>query len=333
MRAFPRACTLKVGRLNCSIVLQPHLYCSVKLAIRHPHSTLDALQMASPTQPRSVAVITGAGGMGLAIARRVGPGRLLFLADFSESALEKSKALLEEEGHFVQTHTVDVSSVDSVTAFADAASKAGPVEIVVHTAGVSPAMAPAKKVLQVDLLGTAVVIDAFRSALAPGGSMVCVASMAGHMLSPPLVAESETHFATAPTATLLDHPSLQQGGLEQGGLAYMIAKRANHLRVQAAAPSFGQRGCRINSVSPGVIHTAMVQQELASHGGQVIKHLASTSAMGRFGTAGDIVNVVGFLLSAESSFITGADIVVDGGSIASQRWGGKRSAYDSGDYD
>lgn len=271
--------------------------------------------------------------MGLAIARRLSSGRLVLLADFSQASLDKAKAQLEEEGHVVQTHLVDVSDTTSVSACAETAAEAGRVEVVVHTAGVSPVMAPPKKVLEVDLLGTALVIDAFRPVLAPEGSMVCIASMAGHMLPSPLPSEAEAHFATAPTSDLLSHPSLREAKTDQRGLAYSLAKRANQLRVQGAASAFGQRGCRINSVSPGVIHTAMVQQELAAAGGAIVQHLASSSAMGRYGTAADVVNVVSFLLSAESSFITGADFLVDGGSIASQRWGGKESAYDSGEYD
>lgn len=294
--------------------------------------------MSSPTD-RPIAIVTGCGGMGLAIARRVSPGRLLFLGDISPTALETAKSSLEEEGHTVQTHTLDVSSAASVSAFASTVCEArGRVEAIVHTAGVSPAMASAKKVLEVDLLGTALVIDYLGALLDSGGSMVCIASMGGYMLPSSLPTETETHFATAPTGELLDHASLREaiaGDDAQRGLAYSLAKRANQLRVQAAAPVFGQRGrCRINSVSPGVIHTAMLAQEMADQGGgELVRRFAETSAMGRFGTAADVVNAVAFLLSPESSFVTGTDLLCDGGSVASQRWGGAGSEYDGSEYD
>lgn len=290
--------------------------------------------MATDTQPKSVAVITGAGGMGLAIARRISPGRRLIIGDFSKETLDKTTSLLEDEGHSVQAHTVDVSDAASVSAFAEAAMRAGSVDVVVHTAGISPVMATARKVLEVDLLGTAVVIDAFKPVLAPRGSLVCIASMAGYMLPTPLAPETEAHFATAPTAELLSHASVEEASTDKQGLAYSLAKRANHLRVQAAAPELGQRGCRINSISPGIIQTAMIRQERGASGEMagVMDRMIEGSAMGRVGTAADVVNLVGFLLSAESSFITGTDFLVDGGSIAAQKWGAAKGGFKEGEY-
>lgn len=134
------------------------------------------------------------------------------------------------------------------------------------------------------------------------------------MLASPLSAAEEQHFATAPAASLLDHETVR-GALEgeQGGLAYQIAKRANVVRVQAAAPIFGKKGCRINSTSLGLIHTAMGKQELNSQAGQFIQQLAESAPLGRYGTAADVVNVAAWLLNQESSFSTGADLLVDGG--------------------
>lgn len=130
-------------------------------------------------------------------------------------------------------------------------------------------------------MDTALVIDAPYPILAPGGSIVCIASMTVHMLSPPLTAEAESRFATTPTSDLLSHPSGQEGESDQRGLAYYsLATRANQLCVHGVAHTFGQRGCRIDGVSPGVFYTAMVEQAPVSADGAIIRRLASSSAIG-----------------------------------------------------
>ncbi|KAL6852291.1 hypothetical protein ACO1O0_006832 [Amphichorda felina] len=266
---------------------------------------------------RSVVAIIGTGGMGLTTARRIANGQKLLLADFSSKNLEAAAESLRMGGHNVDTHVVDVSNYDQVTAFAKSVADAGRLEKLVHTAGLSPIMAPKQKVLEVDLLGTANVLDAFYPLASPGLSVVCIASMAGHMgvkLSP----ELEQHLATAPLDKLLEHPEVQS---VSDKMAYGLSKRANMLRVQAACKAWGLKGARINTISPGAIYTPMVHQELESEHAPQIKALVESSAMARFGTADDIANAAAFLLSPDSSFISGADILVDGGTIPGMRWG------------
>ena len=274
--------------------------------------------MADKIKPSAV-VIIGVGGMGLAIAKRIGAGRRVILADFSEAALQSAQEQLEGDGYVIQWHTVDVSDVASVKKLAADSAEGGRIEAVVHTAGLSPTMAPSKKILEVDLLGTANVIEAFADALTPGASMVCIASMAGHGVQGKLPSEIEQHLARAPVDQLLAHPVFKS--VEQDpGHAYGLSKRGNQLRVEAAACQYGKRACRINSISPGVIHTPMAKQELNAPHGQVMRGMVEDSATGRYGTPSDIANAVAFLIGPDASFITGTDLLVDGGSTAAQRW-------------
>lgn len=255
--------------------------------------------------------------MGLAIARRLGVGRRLFVADFSNEILSAAQETLTNDGYMVEISQVDVSDYDSVSRFAQAAASHGPIKAVIHTAGLSPSAGCAQKILEVDLLGTVNALDAFLEVAQSGTSMVCVASMAGHMGSN-LASELERHLATASRDQLLDHPALKIDKADPHGpaRAYGLSKRGNLLRVQASAQAWGRVGGRVNSVSPGVISTSAGRQEINGPAAKFI----TLSPVGRVGTPQDIVNAVSFLVSAESSFITGNDILVDGGVVSSLQW-------------
>ncbi|WP_436738732.1 SDR family oxidoreductase [Streptomyces sp. BBFR102] len=267
----------------------------------------------------NVVVVIGAGGMGEAIARRQGPGHTVLLADFDEAALATVADRLRGQGHKVTTRAVDVSSSPSVAALAEAATSLGPVTQVVHTAGLSPVQAPAADVLRVDLLGTALVIEEFGRVIAPGGAGVMISSMAGHMLPAPLSAEQESALAHAPAEDLLSLPFTDPDALGQS--AYGLAKYGNRLRVQAASATWGARGARINSISPGVIATPMGQQELDGASGRAMRAMITASGTGRLGTPEDIAEAAAFLLGPGASFITGNDLLVDGGVVAALRAG------------
>ncbi|MEU0635581.1 SDR family oxidoreductase [Streptomyces albidoflavus] len=268
---------------------------------------------------RNVVVVIGVGGMGEAIARRQGPGNRLLLADFDEATLAAVAERLRGQGHEVVTQAVDVSSASSVTALAEAAAGLGPVTQVVHTAGLSPVQASPAAVLRVDLLGTALVVEEFGHVVAPGGAGVVIASMAGHMLRTPLTAEQESALAHTPAGELLRLPFADPEALGQG--AYGLAKYGNRLRVQAASAAWGARGARINSVSPGVIATPMGQQELDGVSGRTMRAMVAASGTGRLGTPEDIAEAAAFLLGPGASFVTGNDLLVDGGVVAALRSG------------
>ncbi|MEY9995765.1 NAD(P)-dependent dehydrogenase (short-subunit alcohol dehydrogenase family) [Streptomyces sp. V4I8] len=258
-------------------------------------------------------VVIGVGGMGQSIARRQGAGKKVLLADFDERILSTAAEALRGEGYDVVTSRVDVSSRASVADLAERAAGLGKVTEVVHTAGLSPVQAPVDAILAVDLLGVALTLEEFGRVVAQGGAGVVLSSMAGH-LTAPLDAEQERALAHTPADELLDLPFLAQ--VTSGAAGYGLAKRANHLRVQAAAVTWGRRGARINSISPGVISTPMGQQELAGDSGTAMRAMIDASAAGRLGTPADIAAAAAFLLGPDSAFVSGTDLLVDGGVVA-----------------
>ncbi|WP_278184819.1 SDR family oxidoreductase [Mycobacterium kubicae] len=263
-------------------------------------------------------VVIGVGGMGYAIARRMGSGRTVLLADYNDDTLASVAQSLSAEGHQVHTRGVDVSAPESVRALAEYATTLGDVAQVAHTAGLSPAQASAQAILAVDLVGVALVLQEFGNVVTSGAAGVVIASMAGHMF-PPLTVEQEHALAHTPPTELLGLDIL--AGTTEPGLAYGIAKQANHVRVRAASASWGRRGARINSISPGVISTPMGQQELASPVGDGMRAMIAMSGTGRIGTPDDIAAATEFLLGPGAAFITGTDLLVDGGVIAAMKAG------------
>lgn len=264
---------------------------------------------------KRIVVVIGAGGMGQAAARRAGLGATVLLADFDEARLTEAADRLRDEGYDVVPKIVDVAKPDSVERLASDAAALGPVTTVIHTAGLSPVQAPVAAIVAVDLAGTAIVLDAFGAVIAPGGAGVFIASMAGHMAR--LGPELEAKLAATPTAELLGLPELQPQAIPDPGAAYTLAKRANALRVRMASLAWGARGARVNSISPGVVATPMAAAELAGPSGDQIRGMIAGSVTGRIGTPDDIAAAIAFLTGPESTFITGADLLVDGGAIAS----------------
>jgi len=262
---------------------------------------------------REVIVITGVGGMGVAIARRLGAGRVLVLADYAEELLAQVTDQLKGEGHDVHAVQTDISKVESVRELAAKADSLGDFRAVVHTAGLSPVQAPPAAIVAVDVMGTAYVLDEFATIARPGSVAVCIASMAGTLaqVSP----ELEHKLAVTPSAKLASLPELDPANLDPGA-AYSLAKRANQARVRAMSVAWGNRGGRTVSISPGVISTPMGQQELAGPSGDQMRAMIGASGVKRLGTPDDIAAVVEFLISHEASFITGTDILVDGGTVA-----------------
>lgn len=266
---------------------------------------------------RDVIVVTGTGGMGIAIARRLGSGRILVIADNAEETLEQAARQLRGDGYEVQAFLADVANWESVRALAKKVDSLGHFRALVHTAGLSPLQASPDRIVEVDVVGTALILNEFGKIACPGSVAVCIASMAGAMMSLP--SATERQLATLPVQELASLPALDPASLSSGA-AYAIAKRANQVRAAAAALQWGKRGGRVVSISPGIISTQMGQQELAGPSGGTMRNMFAASASGRIGTPDDIASAVEFLVSPAASFITGTDLLIDGGTIASLRY-------------
>ncbi|MFN8036295.1 MAG: SDR family oxidoreductase [Acidimicrobiia bacterium] len=267
--------------------------------------------------PAEVIVVTGAGGMGVACARRLGPGRTVLLADNREPVLRAVADDLVTAGYHVHTGIVDVARQESVRELVHRAAALGPLRTLVHTAGLSPTMADPDRILAVDLLGTAHVLAEFEAVAAPGSVAVVIASMAalGAVVGP----DTEQLLATAPVAEL--PVTAAQAGTPTPGDAYCFAKRANQLRVQAAAAPWGRKGARVVSISPGIIATGMGMQELESdESGPMMREMIASSPVPRLGTAEDVAAAVEWLSGPSASFVTGVDLMLDGGVVAAGRF-------------
>ncbi|KAL4860610.1 hypothetical protein BDV12DRAFT_181327 [Aspergillus spectabilis] len=258
--------------------------------------------------------------MGLATARRLGAGRRIVLGDFSDTVRQEAVDTLKSAGHDVESHRVNIADYESVQAFAQKAAQGGRLEAVVHTAGVSPVTSGPRRLYEINLLGTANVIDAFYEVIRPGTSVVCIGSLANHH-PPPTSPELRRHLATASRAELLQYPELDlDAPASESAKVYRLAKFGNLLRVRSSARAYGLKGARINLISPGIISTPMGNQELEGPGRESMLRLIDQSALRRLGTSDDIANAVAFLTQSESALITGTDLLVDGGIVAGQEW-------------
>jgi NAD(P)-dependent dehydrogenase (short-subunit alcohol dehydrogenase family) len=268
--------------------------------------------------PSDVVVVIGAGGIGQAIARRQGAGRTVLLADNNELVLAAAKDALEASGHAVCARHADVSSRESVRDLARAAAGLGAVVNVVNTAALI--QAPPAVILAVNLVGTALVFEEFEDVIAPGGAGLVISSMIGYM-PPPLDQETARLLGQTPADELLALPVLSGHAVQDSVAAFAISKQANHARAQAAALTWGERGARVNSLSPGIILTPLSRDEMAGPGAGHHQKTIAASAVGRIGTVDEIATAAAFLLGPDASFITGADLLIDGGVIAALRAG------------
>jgi len=155
-----------------------------------------------------VIVVIGAGQIGQAIARRVGVGKHVLLADLRQDNADAAAEVLRNAGYEASTATIDVSSRAAVRALVDQATGLGDVTGLIHAAGVSPTQASPATILKVDLYGTALVLEEFGNVIARGGPGVVIASQSGHRL-PPLTVEQNKALATTPVEELLNLPFLQ----------------------------------------------------------------------------------------------------------------------------
>ena len=269
---------------------------------------------------RDVIVVIGPGQIGQAIARRVGVGKHVLLADVRQDNANAAAEILDNAGYEVSIATVDASSREAVHALVERATGLGDVTGLIHAAGVSPTQASPATILKVDLYGTALVLEEFGSVIARGGAGIVVASQSGHRL-PPLTVEQNKALATTPVEELLSLPFLQPDQVTDSLRAYQVSKRGNSLRVMAEAVRWGKRGARVNTISPGIIMTPLAKDELRGPRGEGYRRMIEVSAAGRVGTPDEVGTVAALLMGPDGGFITGSDFLMDGGVTAAYWYG------------
>ena len=270
-------------------------------------------------EKKEVIALLGAGSMGTAITRRIAAGRKILLGDISEENLERVSRDFRYSGYDVETMIVNALEKNSVEAFAEKAASLGDVMYFIDTAGASPHQTNPEHILELDMVGTGYAVDAFGRVMAKGGAGLIISSQTGYMF--PIPYETEIEILNTPTEKLMDLAFIKETAMQNSGLAYMIAKRVNHLQAQkAAATTWKQRRARINTISPGVIVTPLAYDEFAA-AGEGYQEMIDTSAAERTGTSDEIAEAGAFLLGEHAGFITGTDLLIDGGVIAAIRTG------------
>lgn len=269
---------------------------------------------------KNVMLWTGAGQIGMAIARRMGYGMKIIVGDKRLENAQAAAKLLNSAGFDVTAVETDISSRASILALIAEGQKHGPIKMLVNAAGVSPSQAPIETILKVDLYGTAVLLEEVGKVIAPGGAGVTISSQSGHRM-PALSPQVDAQLACTPTEELLDLEVLQPSNIRDTLHAYQMAKRCNEKRVMAQAVVWGEKGARINSISPGIIVTPLAMDEFNGPRGEFYKNMFTKCPAGRPGTADEVANAAELLMSDRGAFITGADFLLDGGATASYFYG------------
>lgn len=269
---------------------------------------------------KNVLILTGAGQIGMAIARRVGYGMKIVIGDKKPENAQAISHTMNEAGFDTVAVEMDLSSRASIQNILSEAQKYGPITRLVNAAGVSPSQAPIEAILKVDLYGTAVLLEEAGKVIAPGGVGVTISSQSGHRM-PALTPEQDEQLACTPTEELLKLDILQPENIRDTLHAYQMAKRCNEKRVMAESVKWGEKGARINSISPGIIVTPLALDEFNGPRGDFYKNMFAKCPAGRPGTADEVANVAELLMSDQGAFITGADFLIDGGATASYFYG------------
>ena len=269
---------------------------------------------------KEVMILTGAGQIGMAIARRIGFGKKIVVGDKSLKNAETIAKIMNEAGFDVTPAEMDLSSRESIKNLIKEALKYGEISMLVNAAGVSPSQAPVETILKVDLYGTAVLLEEVGRVIKEGGVGVTISSQSGHRM-PALTPEQDELLAITPTEELLSLEMLQPENIRDTLHAYQMAKRCNEKRVMAEAVKWGERGARLNDIAPGIIVTPLALDEFNGPRGDFYKNMFAKCPAGRPGTADEVANVAELLMSPAGAFITGSTILIDGGATASYYYG------------
>lgn len=269
---------------------------------------------------KDVILWTGAGQIGMAIARRVGYGKKIVVGDKNIENANATAKIMNDAGFDVEWVECDISSRESILNLIKKGQEYGEIAMLINSAGVSPSQAPIERILHADLYGTAVLLEEVGKVIKKGGTGVTISSQSGHRMEQ-LGAVIDEQLATTPTEELLNLDVLQPENIKDTLHAYQLAKRCNEKRVMAESVKWGERGARINSISPGIIVTPLAIDEFNGIRGDFYKNMFAKCPAGRPGTADEVANVAELLMTEKGAFITGADFLIDGGATASYFYG------------
>ncbi|MBR1680648.1 SDR family oxidoreductase [bacterium] len=269
---------------------------------------------------KDIMILTGAGQIGMAIARRLGYGKKIIIGDKQIKNAENISKIMNEAGFDTEACEMDLSNRKSILNLIEKAKKYGEISMLVNAAGVSPSQASVETILKVDLYGTAVLLEETGKVIKKGGTGITISSQSGHRLHA-LGAEIDKQLATTPTEELLNLEVLKPSNIKDTLHAYQLAKRCNVKRVMAEAVNWGKRGARINSISPGIIVTPLALDEFNGPRGDFYKNMFAKCPAGRPGTADEVANVAELLMNPQGAFITGSDFLIDGGATAAYFYG------------
>ncbi|GHV97390.1 SDR family oxidoreductase [Lactobacillus nasalidis] len=269
---------------------------------------------------KDVMILTGAGQIGMAIARRMGYGKKIVIGDKSLKNAEAIAKTMNEAGFDAEAVEMDLSSRQSIKQLIEKAASYGEISMLVNAAGVSPSQASIETILKVDLYGTAVLLEEVGKVIKKGGVGVTISSQSGWRM-PALSQEEDELLATTPTEELLKLPLLQAENIRDTLHAYQMAKRCNEKRVMAESVKWGERGARLNDIAPGIIVTPLALDEFNGPRGDFYKNMFAKCPAGRPGTADEVANVAELLMSDKGAFITGSTFLIDGGATSSYFYG------------
>lgn len=269
---------------------------------------------------KDVVLWTGAGQIGMAIARRIGFGKKIIVGDKNVDNAKAITKMMKEAGFDVVPVETDISSRESILNLISEGQKYGDITALINAAGVSPSQAPIETILKVDLYGTAVLLEEVGKVIASGGVGVTISSQSGHRM-PQLDTEIDEQLATIPTEELLSLEVLRPENIKDTLHAYQMAKRCNVKRVMFESIRWGEKDARINSISPGIIVTPLAIDEFNGPRGEFYQNMFAKCPAGRPGTADEVANVAELLMMQQGAFITGADFLIDGGATASYFYG------------
>lgn len=269
---------------------------------------------------KDVMIVTGAGQISMAIARRMGYGKKIIMGDKKIKNAKSIAKIMNDAGYDVEPIEMDLSSRESILNMIQIAKSYGDISMLINGAGVSPSQAPIEMILKVDLYGTAVLLEEVGKVIKEGGVGVTISSQSGHRMKQ-LTALEDEQLAITPTEELLSLDLLQVDNIQDTLHAYQLAKRCNEKRVMSEAVKWGQRGARVNSISPGIVVTPLAIDEFNGPRGDFYKNMFEKCPAGRPATADEVANVAELLMSEKSAFITGTDILIDGGATASYFYG------------